>query len=193
MMTCGLCPTGAGVKSRVAGISRYLKCGPWVLALTGYCAIPLHSGGLRANLPRTTAPCGDPETTRGHRVIDTLRHIQTELERRPHLHRLGALFSETVMLKIDGDEFYLVFEKGHITRVVEGPSKRTPYRFGFVTDAAALAEFWRATPAPGFHDIFAMVKIGRAEILGDMLLLVKNLRFFKEVIALPRAAKEGAQ
>lgn len=125
-------------------------------------------------------------------MIETMRQIQTDLERTPHLHRLGALFSETILIKVDGQEFYLVFNNGRISRVVEGPSKKTPYRFGFITDSEALAEFWTATPKPGFHDIFAMVKIGRAEIVGDMLLLVKNLRFFKEVLALPRAAKEVA-
>lgn len=117
---------------------------------------------------------------------ETLARIRAELERSPHLHRLGALFSETVLLKVDGQEYYLVFEKGRIDRIVEGPSKKTPYRFGFLTDTEALSAFWTARPAPGFHDIFAMVKIGRAEIVGDMLCLVKNLRFFKEVLALGR-------
>ena len=117
---------------------------------------------------------------------DTLKEIQAGLDRSPHLHRIGALFSETVLLKVDGQEFYLVFEKGRIDRIVEGLSKKTPYRFGFVTDAEALRAFWQPLPAPGFHDIFAMVKIGRAEIVGDMLLLVKNLRFFKDVLALGR-------
>lgn len=126
-------------------------------------------------------------------MIDTLTKMREELEQRPHLHRIGALFSETVLLRVDEQEFYLVFEKGHMTRIVEGPSKKTPYRFGFVTDAEALKEFWTAIPAPGFHDIFAMVKIGRADIIGDMLLLTKNLRFFKEVIALPRAPREIVQ
>lgn len=124
-------------------------------------------------------------------MIDRMMRIQADLEEQPHLHRLGALFSETVLIKVDGKEYYLVFSNGHIARVVEGPSKKTPYRFGFITDAAALKEFWTLAPAPGFHDIFAMAKIGRAEIVGDMLLLVKNLRFFKEVLALPRTRQEG--
>lgn len=119
-------------------------------------------------------------------MIDRLRQIQAQVAGTPHLHRLGALFSETVLLKVDGQEFYLAFEKGRLDRIVEGPSKKTPYRFGFITDAAALEAFWAPIPAPGFHDIFAMVKIGRAEIVGDMLLLVMNLRFFKEVLALGR-------
>ena len=126
-------------------------------------------------------------------MIETMHQIQAELERRPHLHRLGALLAETILIKVDDQEFYLVFQNGRIDRIVEGPSKKTPYRFGFITDAEALRAFWTATPAPGFHDIFAMVKIGRAEIIGDMLLLIKNLRFFKEVLALPRAGKGGAQ
>ena len=121
---------------------------------------------------------------------ETLNRMRDDLELHPHLHRIGALFSETVLLKVDGQEFYLVFEKGHIIRIVDGPSKKTPYRFGFVTDSEALKEFWTAIPKPGFHDIFAMVKIGRADIIGDMLLLTKNLRFFKEVIALPRAPRK---
>ena len=122
-------------------------------------------------------------------MLDKLRAIQADLEQRPHLLRLGALFSENVMIKVDDIDYYLVFDKGHIAEVIEGPSKKTPYRFGLITDSAALAEFWTATPAPGFHDIFAMAKIGRAEIQGDMLLLVKNLRFIKELLALPRAPK----
>ena len=118
---------------------------------------------------------------------DTLKRIQAAVEQSPHLHRIGALFSETVLLKIGDDEFYLVFDKGRIARIVEGPSKKTPYRFGLVTDEDALRQFWTPLPAPGFHDIFAMAKIGRAEIIGDMLCLVKNLRFFKDVMALGRS------
>lgn len=125
-------------------------------------------------------------------MIDRLSDIQARLEDTPHLMRLGRLFSDTVLLKVDGDEFYLVFDRGHLAQIVPGPSRKTPYRFGLVTDADALAQFWTVRPAPGFHDIFALVKIGRAEILGDMLLLVKNLRFFKEVLALGRTQEVAA-
>ena len=125
-------------------------------------------------------------------MIDTLKDIQTRLEATPHLLRLGRLFSDTILIRVDGAEFYLVFDRGHLVQIVPGPSKKTPYRFGLVTDADALAQFWTPLPAPGFHDIFAMVKIGRAEIVGDMLLLVKNLWFFKEVLALGRVPEVTA-
>jgi len=121
-------------------------------------------------------------------MLERIQEIAAALETRPHLHRIGALFSETVLLEVDGAEFYLAFEKGHLVSVVPGPSKRTPWRFALVTDAAALEAFWQPLPPPGFHDIFALAKIGRLRIQGDILALVKNLRFMKEVLALPRAA-----
>ena len=55
-----------------------------------------------------------------------------------------------------------------------------------------LAQFWQPLPAPGFHDIFGLLKVGRGNIDGDILCLVKNLRFFKEFMALPRTKREDA-
>ena len=122
-------------------------------------------------------------------MIEHLEHMRQRLAATPHLLRLGRLFSETVLLQVGDDEYYLSFDKGHLVQIAPGPSKKTPYRFAFHTDADALAQFWRARPAPGFHDIFGLVKIGRGRITGDILLLVKNLRFFKAFMALNR---EGA-
>lgn len=119
-------------------------------------------------------------------MLPLLRRIQSQLDDAPHLLRLGRLISDTVLLKIDGDEYYLVFDKGRLAEIVPGPSRKTPWRFAIRTDADALAEFWKPRPRPGFHDIFGLVTIGRAEIEGDILALVKNLRFFKEILAMPR-------
>jgi len=106
------------------------------------------------------------------------------LEQKPHLLRLGRLFSDTVLIQIDSEEFYLFFEKGHITNIQKGPSKNIPWRFALRTEASAMNEFWTKIPKPGFHDIFGLVKYGKANIDGDILALVKNLRYFKEFLAL---------
>lgn len=119
-------------------------------------------------------------------MLNEIEALPDRIAARPHLLRLGALFSETVLLRVDDMEHYLRFDRGRIAEVIAGPSKKIPYRFAIVTDRAAIEAFWQPRPAPGFHDIFGLVKIGRAEILGDILMLVKNLRFFKEVLALPR-------
>lgn len=125
-------------------------------------------------------------------MLETFKHIQKSLETTPHLLRLGRLFSETVLIDVDGNEYYLTFEKGHIVSVVEGPSRKTPWRFALRTDADALRKFWQARPEPGFHDVFGLVKIRRGRIDGDILSLVKNLRFFKEVLTLARSKEELA-
>ena len=119
-----------------------------------------------------------------------LAMMQSRLNDSPHLLRLGRLFSETVLLEVDGAEFYLTFRDGRLETVDEGPSRKTPWRFALRTDGDALAQFWQPRPRPGFHDIFGLVKIGRGRIGGDILALVKNLRFFKEFMALARPAPE---
>lgn len=121
-------------------------------------------------------------------MLATLRRMQDRLNHTPHLLRLGRLFSETVLIEVQGAEFYLTFRDGRLDAVTEGPSRKTPWRFALRTDADALQRFWMPLPAAGFHDIFGLVKIGRGRIDGDILSLVKNLRFFKEFIALGREA-----
>ena len=119
-------------------------------------------------------------------MLQHLTRMQLRLDDMPHLLRLGRLIDDTVLLKVDGDEFYLTFDKGALTDIQPGPSRKTPWRFALYTDADALEQFWQARPAPGFHDLFGLVKIGRGRIEGDILTLVKNLRYFKEFMALPR-------
>ncbi len=130
---------------------------------------------------------------KGGLVYSTLQTMQTRLNASAHLQHLGRLFSETVLIEVDGDEFYLTFEKGTLVALLPGPSRKTPWRFALRTDAEALRHFWQPRPAPGFHDIFGLVKIGRGRIEGDILMLVKNLRYFKEFMALGRPQPEAGQ
>jgi len=123
-------------------------------------------------------------------VIEVFHDIQEQLNATPHLLRVGRLFSETVLIEIDGEEIFLTFEKGQLVDVTPGPSRKTPWRFAFRTDADALQRFWQPVPEPTFHDIFGLVTIGRGRIDGDILCLVKNLRYFKAVMALPRPSKK---
>ena len=123
-------------------------------------------------------------------ILQPLLAIQKQLRETPHLLRLGKLFSTTILIQIDADKYFLTFDKGVITLVDMNPSKKMPWCFAFRTDAEALSEFWRPFPKAGFHDIFGLVKIGRAEIEGDIIMLIKNLRFFKETLALGRSGQE---
>ena len=125
-------------------------------------------------------------------MIEVFQDIQRQLNATPHILRMGRLFSETVLIEIDGEEIYLTFDRGQLVEIAPGPSRKTSWIFAFRTDADALQKFWQPIPEPKFHDIFGLVTIGRGKIDGDILCLVKNLRFFKEVMALARRSKEVA-
>lgn len=124
-------------------------------------------------------------------MLELFQQMQRQLSARADLMRLGRLFSHTVLVQVGDDEYYMRFEQGNLVEITCGPSRKTPWRFALKTDAEALAEFWQPRPAPGFHDIFGLVKIGRARIDGDILALVKNLRFFKEFLALGRTEAQA--
>jgi hypothetical protein len=44
-------------------------------------------------------------------------------------------------------------------------------------------------PAPGYHDLFAMKKLGLASVDGDIIPLMTHLRYLKDLLAAPRRAK----
>jgi hypothetical protein len=115
-----------------------------------------------------------------------LEDMAVALDRMPYIVRMGRLFNETVLIEIDGNEFYLTFDKGRVAEIKEGPSKKLPWRFALRAQGQALREFWQPLPRPGYHDIFGLVKYGYGRIDGDILILVKNLRYFKEFMALGR-------
>lgn len=126
-------------------------------------------------------------------MLETLLKMQQRHNASPHLLRLGRLFCETVLIEVEDQSFYLQFRDGELISVTPGRSAKTPWRFALRSDRQALEAFWKPRPEPGFHDIFGLVKIGRGRIDGDILALVKNLRFFKEFMALGRPAVHGEQ
>lgn len=125
-------------------------------------------------------------------LLARLTAMAAALAQKPHLARLGALFSECVLIEVEGAEYYLAFHRGRIESITPGPSRKLPWRFALRVDRAALEAFWQPLPEPGFHDIFGFVKTGRGRIEGDILVLVKNLRFFKEFMALGRDVQPEA-
>src|SRR5260370_3617714 len=73
-----------------------------------------------------------------------------------HLPRLGQLFSETVLIEVDQEQFYLTFEKGGVIEIKQGPSLKTPLRFALRVDGAARVKLWEGVPQPRAHDIFRL-------------------------------------
>ena len=72
--------------------------------------------------------------------------------------------------------------------VLRSPNAKPAVR----ADADAWTRFWQPLPEPGFHDLLAMSRFGRAVIEGDLQPFMANLRYFKEVLEAPRRAMAAA-
>jgi hypothetical protein len=102
------------------------------------------------------------------------------------LVRRGRFLTVTFLLGV-GDTSYLVrVVEGRIARVERGPFLLRPWSFAIRAPAEAWQKFWAPVPAPGYHDLFAMTRIGAARIEGDLYPLMAHLRYVKDVLAAPR-------
>lgn len=103
----------------------------------------------------------------------------------------GALFyarhcSVVFMLEIGQRQYHFEVRSGVIESVNPGPLLMRSWQFAIRATEQDWRRFWSSTPAPGYNDIFAMTSYGHASIDGDVGSLLKDLRFIKTLIALPR-------
>jgi len=104
------------------------------------------------------------------------------------LVRRGRWCSTVFLLGAGALPLYVTIGEGKIIEVVRGPALMRSWRFALRADADAWHRFWQPMPEPGFHDLLAMSRFGRAVIEGDLQPLMANLRYFKEVLEAPRRA-----
>jgi hypothetical protein len=108
------------------------------------------------------------------------------------LVRRGRWLSAVFLVGAGGIPLYLTVRDGRIAEVAKGPLLMRPWRFAIRADADAWSRFWQPMPEPGFHDILAMSRFGRATLEGDLQPLMANLRYVKEVLEAPRRARVAA-
>ena len=104
------------------------------------------------------------------------------------LVRRGRFLSTSFIVGIGDTDWLVEIDHGKIGAVIADPPLMTSAQFTIRASESAWSAFWHHLPRPGFHDIFAMMKSGAAVIEGDFHPLMANLRYFKELLAAPRAA-----
>ena len=103
------------------------------------------------------------------------------------LVRRGRFLTTTILIEV-GEEAYLVeIEGGRIAAVIRGPQVMPRWSFALRAPRDAWAGFWEAHPAPGYHDLFALMKGRRLRVEGDVKLFMTHLRYVKEVLGALRA------
>ena len=101
-------------------------------------------------------------------------------------------FLDVSFLLEEGEAAYLVrILRGRVEAVDKGPFVMPRWTFALRASQDAWATFWQPVPPPGFHDLIAMLKTRALKLEGDQHPFFANLLYFKELLALPRAAAEG--
>ena len=106
------------------------------------------------------------------------------------IHR-GRYLDVAFLLHV-GDTPYLVrIHRGRVEAVDKGPFVMPRWTFALEASQEAWATFWQPVPPPGFHDLIAMIKTRALRLEGDQHPFFANLLYFKDLLALPRAAIGG--
>ena len=105
------------------------------------------------------------------------------------LVRRGQRLTTTFLLAVDDTEYLVHVAAGRLAAVERGPFLLRSWSFAVRASADAWTRFWQPLPEPGYHDLFAMKKLGVACIEGDLWPLMAHLRYVKDVLAAPRRVR----
>ena len=107
------------------------------------------------------------------------------------LVRRGRFLDVTFLLEAGAASYLVRIHRGRIEAMDKGPLVQPRWTFALRASEEAWREFWTPVPRPGAHDLIAMIKTGALRLEGDQYPFMANLRYFKELLALPRAAAKG--
>lgn len=105
----------------------------------------------------------------------------------PVLVRRGRHFTGRFLVEARPRAWLVHVLHGRVEKVEEGPFVMPSWRFAIRAEEASWRRFWQARPAPGDHDLLALVRRGLMTFEGDLQPLMANLLYVKGVLAAPRA------
>ena len=108
------------------------------------------------------------------------------------VHR-GMFLDVDFMLEAGPAQYLVCIRRGRIEKVAKGPLVMPRWTFALRASEEAWSTFWQPVPPPGFHDLIAMSKVKALRIEGDQHPFMAHLRYFKELLALPRASAGAVQ
>jgi hypothetical protein len=98
------------------------------------------------------------------------------------LVRRGRYFSETVMIEVGTAQYLVRFESGRIATVARVRTNLQSWTFAIRAAEEVWQRFWEPVPAPGYHDLIALLRYGRLRLEGNLQPLMANLIYLKLVL-----------
>ena len=97
----------------------------------------------------------------------------------PAVVRWGREMNETFMLEVGDAQHLVIVHGGRIEKVERGPFVMRSWRFAIRASEASWSRFLRSPPAPGWHDLFALLRRGDVKFDGDQRVLWAYLLYVK--------------
>lgn len=117
----------------------------------------------------------------------SIEHLPELVNRDPAIVRWGRHMHETFMVEAGDTQYLLTVRDGRL-EVAKGPFTMKSWRFAIRASRESWEKFWQKTPAPGWHDLFALLRRGDVKFEGDQRVLMAYLQYVKLVLAAPRYA-----
>jgi hypothetical protein len=119
-----------------------------------------------------------------HPALSNLARLVNE---DPAITRWGRGMNETFMVGVGEEQFLFTVRDGKL-QIENGPFVMRSWKFAIRASRESWQKFWQKTPAPGWHDLFALLRRGDVTFEGDQRVLMAYLLYVKLVLAAPRQA-----
>jgi hypothetical protein len=125
-------------------------------------------------------------------IAERLQRMRQVVNGSESLARRGRHVRATVLIDAGDSQHLLGIHAGRIERLEHGPFVMPTWDFALRAARAEWEAFWQPLPAPGHHDLFAMIRRRALRVEGDLHPFMANLLWFKDVMAAPRGARPAS-
>ena len=102
------------------------------------------------------------------------------------LVRRGRWLSCDFVVGFDADDYLISVREGRIVGIEPRNLQTIGGAFAIRASRSTWAKHWLDVPPRDYHDIWSMLPKGLARLDGDLLPLMQNLQYVKDVLAMPR-------
>lgn len=126
------------------------------------------------------------------RTVDSvLKTITGRVNGDSALTRRGRYVNLTFQLGINNDDYLFTIKQGCIVGIEQRQLSTETGVFSIRASLSHWQQFWLPVPPRDYQDLFSMLPKQLAQIDGDVLPLMQNLQYFKDVLACGRQLPEG--
>ena len=119
----------------------------------------------------------------------TIPDLKDKVNADDALVRRGRFLTTIFLLEVGATAWLVSIIEGRIVSVTQGPFVMPTWSFALRASADEWAQLWVADPAPGHHDLMALVKRRTLKVEGNLPVFMTNLRYFKEALTKLRATE----